>query len=215
MLGVLVAGIHLSRTSMSGSLVDGMHVSTDLVLYSHPKEFWGNGVKTQANSMGKIPSTGKNPQRSIEPMTLHPAGQQAKHTTNQQFPPPLSTPPSPPLLPSTHTNKQASFAEISVEPVLTFFHVIKSGVLALEDMVPHQSTAGLSVIFERCFCVRFEGMFLVFTQLCFYPDHTKKVCTVMYFPKAEHKLFHLHDQQINEHTFFSAPNTPPPHFSQH
>ena len=31
----------------------------DLGLYSHPKEFLGNGVRTQVNSKGKIPSTGK------------------------------------------------------------------------------------------------------------------------------------------------------------
>ena len=31
----------------------------DLGLYSHPKEFWGNGVRTYVNSKGKIPSTGK------------------------------------------------------------------------------------------------------------------------------------------------------------
>ena len=31
----------------------------NLGLYSHPKEFWGNGVRTHANSMGKIISTGK------------------------------------------------------------------------------------------------------------------------------------------------------------
>ena len=31
----------------------------DLGLYSHPKEFWGNGVRTHVNSKGKIPSTGK------------------------------------------------------------------------------------------------------------------------------------------------------------
>ena len=31
----------------------------NLVLYSHPKEFWGNGVRTHVNSKGKIPSTGK------------------------------------------------------------------------------------------------------------------------------------------------------------
>ena len=30
----------------------------DLSLYSHPKEFWGNGVRTHVNSKGKIPSTG-------------------------------------------------------------------------------------------------------------------------------------------------------------
>ena len=31
----------------------------DLGLYSHLKEFWGNGVWTHVNSKGKIPSTGK------------------------------------------------------------------------------------------------------------------------------------------------------------
>ena len=31
----------------------------DLGLYSHPKEFGGNGVKTHVNSMGKILSTKK------------------------------------------------------------------------------------------------------------------------------------------------------------
>ena len=31
----------------------------DLILYSHPKEVGGNGVRTQVNSKGKIPSTSK------------------------------------------------------------------------------------------------------------------------------------------------------------
>ena len=52
----------------------------DLGLHSHPKEFWGNGVRTQVNSKLKVPSTGeKNPQRRIEPTTLHQAGQRAQH----------------------------------------------------------------------------------------------------------------------------------------
>ena len=45
----------------------------DLSLYSHPKESWGNGVKTHVNSKGKIPSTrkillrgGSNPQCCIK-----------------------------------------------------------------------------------------------------------------------------------------------------
>ena len=69
----------------------------DLGLYSHPKEFWGNGVRTQVNSKGKSlppppPSlTGRIlPQRRIEPTTLHQAGQQAQHTTNELFRPPRS-----------------------------------------------------------------------------------------------------------------------------
>ena len=31
----------------------------DISLYSHQKEFWGNGVRTQVNSKGKIPFAGK------------------------------------------------------------------------------------------------------------------------------------------------------------
>ena len=82
---VFVAGIHPSRTWTSGSF-ESVQWSTcvhrlDLGFYSHPKEFWGNGVRTLVNSKGKIPSTGKihlrggsNPQRYIkqdsEPNTL-------------------------------------------------------------------------------------------------------------------------------------------------
>ena len=50
----------------------------DLGLYSHPKEFWGNGVRTHVISKGKIPSTRKFPHRRIEPMTLHYAGHRAQ-----------------------------------------------------------------------------------------------------------------------------------------
>ena len=43
----------------------------DLGLYSRPKEFWGNGVRTHVNSKRKIPSTklrgGSNPRRCITP----------------------------------------------------------------------------------------------------------------------------------------------------
>ena len=63
MLGVFfVAGIHPSRTGMSGSF-ESMQWNAcvhrlDLGLYSHPKEFLGNGVRTHVISKGKIPSTG-------------------------------------------------------------------------------------------------------------------------------------------------------------
>ena len=57
-----VAGIHPSRTWMSGSF-ESMQWNAcvhrlGLSLYAHPKEFVGNGVKTHVNSKGKIPSTG-------------------------------------------------------------------------------------------------------------------------------------------------------------
>ena len=49
------------------------------------KSLWGNGVWTHVNSKGKIPSTGKFPQRKIEPTTLWTA---SLDTTNELFRPP-------------------------------------------------------------------------------------------------------------------------------
>ena len=75
---VFVAGIHLSRTLMS-EYSESMWWNAcvhrlDLGLYSYPKEFLGNGVRSHVNSKGKIPCTGKillrrgsNPQRCIKP----------------------------------------------------------------------------------------------------------------------------------------------------
>ena len=45
----------------------------DLGLYSHLKEFLGNGVRNHANSKGKIPST--EAERRVRPMVLHYTGQ--------------------------------------------------------------------------------------------------------------------------------------------
>ena len=86
---VFVAGIHPSRTWTSGSFESVrwnacMH-RLDLGLYSDPKEFWGNGVWTHVNSKGKIPSTGKCPQRRIEPATLW---QRAQALPTELFRPP-------------------------------------------------------------------------------------------------------------------------------
>ena len=47
-------------------------------ILSSERDFFGNGVRTHVNSKGKIPSTGKFPQRRIEPATLHYAGQRAQ-----------------------------------------------------------------------------------------------------------------------------------------
>ena len=82
---LFVAGNHSSRTWTSESFESVrwnvcVH-RLDLSLYFHPKEFWGNGVRTHVNSKGKIPSTkkfflrgGLNPQCCIkqdsEPNTL-------------------------------------------------------------------------------------------------------------------------------------------------
>ena len=82
---VSVAGIHSSRTWTSGSF-KSVRWNTcvhrlELGLFSRPKEFWGNGVRTHVNSKGKnllwwkiFPRGGSNPQRCIkqdsEPNTL-------------------------------------------------------------------------------------------------------------------------------------------------
>ena len=68
---------------------DGMRAHRlGLGLYSHPKEFWGNGVRTHVNSKGKNPSTGNDsPQRRLERTKLHQTGQRAQHTTNELFRP--------------------------------------------------------------------------------------------------------------------------------
>ena len=74
---VFVTGIHPSRIWMSGSFEsvrwNACVHRLDLGLYSHPKEFWGNGVRIHVNSKGKIPSTGNflprggsNPWRCIK-----------------------------------------------------------------------------------------------------------------------------------------------------
>ena len=56
---------------------------------SHPKEFWGSGVRTHVTSKGKSTLRGKNSaQRRIEPTALHQAGQRAQHTTDELFRPP-------------------------------------------------------------------------------------------------------------------------------
>ena len=70
---------------------DEMHVCTDWtsVYALIRRSFWGNGVWTHVNSKGKIPSTGKCPQRRIEPATLWTAN---PSTTNWAIP-----------APSTHT----------------------------------------------------------------------------------------------------------------
>ena len=65
----------------------------DLGLYAHPKEFWRNGVKTHVDSKKNSPPP--KPQRRIEPMTQHHAGQPAQHTTDWAIPPLLMY--SPPL----------------------------------------------------------------------------------------------------------------------
>ena len=56
---VFVASIHLSRTWMSGSF-ESMRWNAcvhrlNLSLYSHPKQFWGNGVRIHVTSRGKSP----------------------------------------------------------------------------------------------------------------------------------------------------------------
>ena len=92
---IFITSIHPSRTCTSGSF-EPMRRNPcvhrlDLGLYSHPKEFWGNGVRTHVNSRGKSPLSKKkkkkkkSPPRRIESTTLHQAGQRAQNTTNELF----------------------------------------------------------------------------------------------------------------------------------
>ena len=52
----------------------------DFSLYSHPKEFWGNGARTYANPREKSPIL--EIQRRVELAMLHHTGQWAQHTTD-------------------------------------------------------------------------------------------------------------------------------------
>ena len=54
---VFVAGIHPSRTRVSGSFESMRWNAYRLCLYSHLRKFLGNGVRTHVNSKRKIPST--------------------------------------------------------------------------------------------------------------------------------------------------------------
>ena len=65
---------------------DEMHVCTDetSVYTLIRRSFGGDGVWTHVNSKGKIPSTGKSPQRRIEPVTL---GQRAQALPTELFRP--------------------------------------------------------------------------------------------------------------------------------
>ena len=63
----------------------------DLSLHSHPKEFWGNGLRTHPKSKGKIPPYPMLPihiYQHLQPMCCH------KHRTRTA--PPPSPPPPPP-----------------------------------------------------------------------------------------------------------------------
>ena len=93
---VFVAGIHPPVSWMSGSFEsvrwNACVHRLDLVLYSHPKEFWGNGVRTHANSKGKIPSTRKILLRG-GPIPQHCIKQDSEPNT---LPMSYFTPPPPP-----------------------------------------------------------------------------------------------------------------------
>ena len=61
----------------------------DLALYSHPKDFGRNGVRTHANSMGKILSTGKK-FSSEEDRTYDAASSRTASPTHYQLSVPLN-----------------------------------------------------------------------------------------------------------------------------
>ena len=83
---VFVAGVHLSRTWMSGSSEsvrwNACVHRLDLGLYSHPKEFLGNG-EPMLTPKGKIPSTRKILLRGWNSKRCIKQAQPAQHTTNE------------------------------------------------------------------------------------------------------------------------------------
>ena len=115
---VFVAGIHLSRT-MSGSFEsEGWNACVhqpDLHLSSHPKEFWGNGVRIHVNFEGKIPSTRKK--FSSEEDRIHDtASSRTASPTHYQwaFPAPTYSFNQTTLLLAPHPLSQSSHIPISV-----------------------------------------------------------------------------------------------------
>ena len=81
----------------------------NLTLYSHPKEFWRNRVRTHVNSKGKSPVPEVQGRAIL--VTLHHAIQQAQHTTSWAIPAPHTL--SPPN----------SFILTTVPPSLHSFHL--------------------------------------------------------------------------------------------
>ena len=90
MLGVFLLSFHPSRTWMSGSFQSVRWSACvhrlDMCLYSHLKEFLGNGARNRVNLKKK--SALLEAQRGFDPTTLHHAGQRAQHTINWAIPAP-------------------------------------------------------------------------------------------------------------------------------
>ena len=82
MLGVflLLAFIHLGHERQEPVQWNACVHRLDLDLYSHPKAFVGNGVRSYVDFKEKSPLP--EAQRRVEPVTLHHAGQRAQHTTH-------------------------------------------------------------------------------------------------------------------------------------
>ena len=87
---VFVAGIHSSRTSMNVRIfwVNGMECmrarTRPQFILSSEEVFWGMESEPTLTAREKSPVCvyqKNSPQRRIEPMTLHQAGQRARHTT--------------------------------------------------------------------------------------------------------------------------------------
>ena len=131
---VFAAGIHPSRTWMSGSFesvrwnacVHRLHLS----LHSHSEEFWGKGVRTHVNSKGE-----RRGSEQVEPATRHQAGQWT-HT----LPTELVRPPSVDHIHCiiytrlTQTNSQSKFGIVETNSLSTsclLFHLLFQPLLRL------------------------------------------------------------------------------------
>ena len=103
---VFVASIYPSRTWMSGSFEpkrwNACVHRQDLGLYSHLKEFWGNGVRAHVNSKRKSPTPEQFSSDSEEDRTCNAASQRTVSPTHYQQAIPF---PAPRLPIQTSTNE--------------------------------------------------------------------------------------------------------------
>ena len=142
------ASIHPSRTWMSGSFEfvqwNACVHRLELGLYSHLKEFSGNGVRTHANSKEKIHSTRKILLRGLYPWHCIKQGSQPNTLPAELFQPPT---PLSPLCFDIHTpSLSAHFPMLSVNIWMSCFFATTWQPFLLQLPVNHASYNYLATI---------------------------------------------------------------------
>ena len=97
----------------------------DFRVYSHPKKFLGNGVRTGIFFTGKFPLP--EAQWRVKPATLHHAGQQAQHTSNRAIVAPdhnnlYLCPSTPPTLPPSPCGQSWMRPQVESDAVMICTH---------------------------------------------------------------------------------------------